>query len=108
MLEDYRKEVLGEDYEKDEKGIVMYEFWDEGFMFLKDVYVKPDHRGEGWIALALAALTDIAKDNDCTAIFASTVADYDYADRSMKVMRKVGFSYSHLYNNSLYFRKEIR
>lgn len=107
MLEEMRKEMFGEDFYKDEQGIFVYEIWDNGFMFIKEVYVKPEFRKKGWVRKHISKALEKARENNCHSFLTTTPLDYIHADRSIKVMHNMGFKYSHVFENHIYFKKEI-
>jgi predicted GNAT family acetyltransferase len=66
MFEDYFKELKNLDVYKTEYGFVLYRIQNDDQLYIRDIYVKPEHRKGGVAARMADEVAIMAKEQGCT------------------------------------------
>ena len=107
---DYIKERIGREIIEDDKGFVTYCFPAEHnneVVYLVDMYVVPEARGDNYCSVYADKIAEIGKDNGCCMMMTSLSIDANNWKISEKVITHYGFIESKKSGSMIYYVKEI-
>jgi len=107
LYAEYIKEREGKEYKELEFGFFIYEI-NKPYIYLSDVYIKPEDRKEGKCKEIVDMVKTIGIENNCEKILTTYCIDDPNKDRSRKVIELCGFNYLKINNTLVWFEKDIR
>ena len=104
---DYIKERANKGIVENDKGFATYAFFQDGSVYLEDIYVVPEHRKSG-VATELAnEVARIAKEKGCTKMIGSVVPSAQNSTASLFVLISYGMRLKSSSNDFIVFEKEL-
>lgn len=96
----------GKFYKELDFGFFVYEL-DEPYIYLSDVYIKPELRKEGKCKEIVRLVESIGRENNCNKLITTYSLEDENKDRSRQVIQNCGFNYLKVYNTLVWFEKDI-
>lgn len=88
---EYQLEFDGFHTIETEKGFLTYRKEIDGQFWLRDVYVRPEFRREGFVKVLLKVASDIAKHEGATKLYGSLNPAHKHWERSLLMLKSLGF-----------------
>lgn len=108
LYSDYVKEREKKNVIENEHGFVKYKIDEKDkYMYLEDMYIRPESRGKGFSKKMTDFLCLIAKDKGCTKLITSVVPSAENSHKSLLVILKYGGKLRSAYNDIIYFEKDL-
>lgn len=106
LFADYIQERLGKEVIEDEDAFVTY-FFQEDYVYVEDVYTRPESRRQGKIYKMVDKVAAIAKEKGYSKMLGSVVPSANNSTASLHVLLNYGFKLYSSDRNIIYFTKEI-
>ena len=106
LFADYIKERLGKQVLEDDHGFVTY-FFESDYVYVEDVYTRPESRREGKLYKMVDQVAEIAKEKGVHKMLGSVVPSANSSTESLHVLLDYGFKLYSSDKNIIYFMKEI-
>lgn len=104
----YVKEREGKETIETDKGFVTYiDLEDTQTLYISDMYVRPEYRGQGYARSFYNEIATIAKSKNYTNILANVDDSTEGWEFSKKIMKNDGFQQIGKEDNLIFFIKEI-
>src|ERR1700675_4575174 len=107
LYADYVKERLGRGSLYDDNGFVIFEFMQNEFLYLVDMYLKPEARNTKVGSQYLEKIKEIAKENKKTKIITTIDLKAKTKDLALLCALKGGFHISEGKNDVLFLTMEL-
>jgi GNAT superfamily N-acetyltransferase len=109
MFAKYVAETSGKLVIEDEAGFVMfYVLPGTDVCYLEDLYVDEPYRGTGVASVYHDKVMNWARSSNCKTLITSINTQISTPERSMSLILKHGFKFSHVKDHMIYFTKDIK
>lgn len=106
MFKEYFKELKNLEVYESENGFVLYRI-QPPYLYIRDIYVKPEHRRSHLAATMADGLAEFAKTLGCTHMLGDVEPSNQGATASVKVLLAYGMSVAEANQDEIIFIKEI-
>ena len=106
MFKDYLMERENKVYVEYDYGFAIYTI-EDSYIYMSDVYIKPDERNKGLHNKVADDIVKIGKDNNCTYIVTTAALEDKNLQRSKKIIIDYGFVPLKINNGLIWYIKEI-
>jgi ribosomal protein S18 acetylase RimI-like enzyme len=107
MFPEYFKELKNLELYQTEYGFVLYRIQNEGQLYIRDLYVKPEYRRGGLGFKMADELVELAKKQGCTMMIADVEPTNGNATSSVKFILAYDMQVAEANDDEILFVKEI-
>lgn len=108
MIKEYLKELKNLDIYETDKGFVLYRIQNEDQLYIRDIYVLPEHRKSGIAAKMADEVVLMAKEQyGCTIMIGDVEPSNQKATDSIKVLLAYGMEVLEANDDEIIFYKHI-
>lgn len=107
LYADYIRELTYGDVLETEQGFATYVFTQDDTCYIKEIYIKPEHRKDGAATSLADEIVVAAKAKGCKRLLGSVTPSAKGSTRSLKVLLAYGFKLASSTNDYIIFEKEL-